>query len=152
MGAVPQCRNNDALVAAQQIQCYELRLTGMSIRAIAKKTGLSVGTVYKRIQSEIAERVLPLAEEVRKMELDRLDRWLEKLDAQILADKSVARNVEVAVKVAERRAKLLGIDAPEKQDVIVTETTQFDAHFMELVERVEAQNAAKAAEIREGSS
>src|SRR5689334_18681227 len=98
----------------------------MSLDNIAKRLRLSTGTVHNRIQAEIAERVLPLADEVRKMELDRLDRWLAKLDAQIQADRSVARNVEVAVKVAERRAKLLGVDAPERIEATVTEVTQED--------------------------
>ncbi|HWR48934.1 MAG TPA: hypothetical protein VN327_15185 [Pseudonocardiaceae bacterium] len=111
-------------VTEEQIRCYELRLTGMSLDAIAKATRLSKGAVHNRIQAEIRERVLPLADEVRKMELDWLDRWLAKLDAQTQDDRSVARNVEVAVKVSERRARLLGIDAPEKVEATVTEITR----------------------------
>lgn len=139
---------NRATVAEQQIQCYQLRLTGMSINAIAAATGLSVGTVHNRIQAEISKRVLPLAEEVRQMELDRLDRWLQKLDAQITADKAVARNVEVAVKVSERRAKLLGIDAPEKVEATVTEVTQEDLALAELVREAQVNAAVEEARLR----
>jgi hypothetical protein len=116
----------------------------MSIVAIAKATGIPRSTVHDRIQSEISARVLPLADEVRKMELDRLDRWLAKLDAQIDKDQSVARNVEVAVRVSERRAKLLGLDAPEKVEATITEVTQEDVALAELV--AEAQMQAATAE------
>lgn len=145
--------SNAAEVAEQQIRCYELRLTGMSLDKIVKETGLSKGTVHNRIQAEIAARVLPLADEVRKMELDRLDRWLEKLDAQIHDDEAagrVARNIEVAVKVAERRAKLLGIDAPEKVEATVTEVTQEDIALAELVREAQAAAAVAEQRLREG--
>jgi hypothetical protein len=143
--------SNTATVAEEQVRCYELRLTGMSLDRIAKETRLSKGTVHNRIQAEIAARVLPLADEVRKMELDRLDRWLEKLDAQIQDDEAagrVARNIEVAVKVAERRAKLLGIDAPEKVEATVHEVTQEDIALAELVREAQAAAAVTEARLR----
>lgn len=135
---------NRASVAEEQVHCYELRLTGMSIREIAERTGISKSTVHDRIQAEISSRVTPLAEEVRKMELDRLDGWLERLNEQIARGIQVARNVEVAVRVSERRAKLLGIDAPEKVEATVTEVTQQDVALAELIS--EAQAAAAVAE------
>jgi hypothetical protein len=82
--------------------------------------GLSVGTVHNRIQAEIKERVEPLAEEVRKMQVDRLDEWLMHLNRQVREGRQVARSIEVALRVEERRAKLLGIDAPERTTSEVT--------------------------------
>lgn len=41
-------------VSEQQARCYELRRTGMTLRKIADKTGLGVGTVHKRIQAAMA--------------------------------------------------------------------------------------------------
>lgn len=136
------------MVAEEQIECYELRLKGLSFQAISTATGLSVGTVYNRVKSEIDARVLPLAEEVRKMELDRLDRYLVRLDEQIEAGRSVARNVEVAVKVSERRSKYLGVDAPEKVEAAVTQVPQ-DLALAELVRSAKASAAVAEAELRE---
>lgn len=133
MGAPPQRRPNSTEVAEQQVRCYELRLTGMSLDKIAAETHLSKGTVHNRIQAEIQAKVLPLADEVRKLELDRLDRWLAKLDEQITAGETVPRCVEVAVKVSERRARLLGIDAPQQLEATVTEVSQADLEFQELL-------------------
>lgn len=143
MGDVPQCHSNDAIVADEQIRCYELRLQGKSIRAIALETGISKSNVDRRIKAEIESRVLPLAAEVRQMEIDRLDTYLEKLHEQIEEGRGVARCVEVAVKVAERRAKLLGVDAPEKVEATIHEVTQDDLALAELLREVAAQDALK---------
>lgn len=143
---------NRASIADQQIQCYELRLTGMSIEAIAKATGIARSTVHDRIQAEITGRVQPLAEEVRKMELDRLDRWLEKLNDQIAQGYQVARSIEVAIRVSERRAKLLGIDAPERVEATVTEVTQEDIALAELVAEAQAAASVTEQQLREGAS
>lgn len=140
----------EAQVAEQQIRCYELRLTGMSLDRIAKETTLSKGTVHNRIQAEIQARVLPLADEVRKLELDRLDRWLAKLDQQIEAGETVPRCVEVAVKVSERRARLLGIDAPQQLEATVTEVSQADLEFQELLREAKARVATEEAKLTDG--
>ena len=139
---------NPAQVAEQQESCYELKLAGWSYQRIATETGLAVGTVHNRIQARIEQRVQPLADELRAIEVDRLDRYLAKLDAQIQEDRSLARNVEVAVKVAERRAKLLGIDAPEKVEATVTEVTQEDIALAELVAEARAASAIEEARLR----
>lgn len=148
MAAVPKTRANRASVAEEQVRCYQLRLTGLSIRQIAGHTGLGVATVHARIQSEINARVLPLADEVRKVELDRLDGWLARLNGEIAAGKAVARNVEVAVRVSERRAKLLGIDAPQQIEATVTEVTQEDIALAELVREAHAAAAVAEAQLR----
>lgn len=148
MGRQQSARANRATTAEEQVRCYQLRLSGLSIRQIARATGLSVGTVSNRIQAEINARVLPLADEVRKMELDRLDGWLARLNAEIVAGKAVARNVEVAVKVSERRAKLLGIDAPQQVEATVTEVTQEDVALAELVREARAAAAVAEAQLR----
>lgn len=138
--------NNTATVAEQQVECYELRLTGMAFRQIATATGLSVGTVHARIEAEIAERVLPLADAVRKMEVDRLDLWLSKLEAEM--DKDPVRAIPVAVRVSERRAKLLGLDAPEKFEGTLTEITQEDVALAELVNEARIASALAEQQVR----
>lgn len=140
----------EAEIAEEQVRCYELKLAGLTFQRIAAETGLSVGTVSNRIHARVGQRVDPLAEEHRAIELDRLDRWLEKLDAQIQAGEAVARNVEVAVKVSERRAKLLGIDAAEKLEAVVTEVTQADLELQELLREAKARNATRESELGSG--
>lgn len=139
-------------VAEQQRECYELRLAGHDLRAISARTGLHLATVSKRINDQLALRVNPLADELRAVEVDRLDRYLVKLDSQIQQGKSVARNTEVAVKVSERRAKLLGIDAPEKVDAVVHQVDSTDLAIAELVREAQMKAAAEEQQLREGTS
>lgn len=128
-------KKNAAQVAEERLRCYELRLAGATIRMIAKQTGLAIGTVDARIQAEIQARVEPLADEVRKMQLDRLDEWLMHLNRQIRAGTAVARNIEIALRVEERRAKLLGVDKPEKFEVTTGES-DLDAALRDLEEQM----------------
>jgi hypothetical protein len=50
-------------VAEQQDQCFQLKPTGHSVRALAAIVGLSNSTVQERINGTIAEHVHPLAEQ-----------------------------------------------------------------------------------------
>lgn len=140
---------NKTQVAEEQIRCYNLRLAGLSLDLIAKATGLSKGTVNNRINAEIKDRVTPLAEEVRQMQLDRLDSWLVKLTEQIKQGRSVARNVEVAIRVEERRAKLLGVDEAERADITVHQVDQRDLELSEMLREAKAQIAAEESEPRQ---
>lgn len=132
MGANPHRRSNDAMRAEQQVTAYNLRLSGLSLRAIGEQMGVSHTTAADWIKAECRERVLPLADEVRQMEIDRYDAWLVKLNEQIGDGHQVARNVEVAVKVSERRARLLGVDAPLQQEIAGT----LEHRPSELLERL----------------
>lgn len=125
-----------AQVSEERQQCYQLRLAGVSTQAIAKQLGISVGTVHNRVTQEIQSREEPLAEEMRKMQLDRLDDWLVRLNAQVRDGRQVARSIEVALRVEERRAKLMGIDAPERMSTEVSYTPSSD-----LEQRVQAARA-----------
>lgn len=141
---------NKATVAEQEIRCYELRLAGKSLDAIAKETKLSKGTVHNRIQAHIEQRVQPLADELRAVMVDRLDVCIARLHAQIQDDElgsRLARNIEVLVKVEERRAKLLGVDAPERVEATVTEVTQEDLELQELLREARAASAIEQAKL-----
>ncbi len=64
----------------------------------------------------------------------------------------MARNIEVAVKVAERRARLLGIDVPERVEATVTEVTREDIALAELVREAQAAAAGAEQQLREGAT
>lgn len=143
--------SNKAGVAEQAREAYELKLAGWSHAKIAQKLGVSHGTVVNRIKAHIEVRVQPLADELRAVMVDRLDLCIERLHQQIQDDDQagrLARNVEVLVKVEERRAKLLGVDAPERVEAIVTEVTQEDVALAELVNEAKAASARAEAQLR----
>ena len=121
----------------RQILALELRLTGKSYTEIAHTLGVSEAQAWWDVKKELdrerarSEKKVP---KVRKLELERLDRMLEKLwplattgipilDAKgnpvkdkhgeifVRIDKLA---VDRVIKIMERRAALLGVDAPKK--------------------------------------
>jgi hypothetical protein len=99
-------------------RALSLRIKGMSYEQIASTVGCSVSKAYndvksalEKIEAECAEK----AEEVRRIELTRIDSWLKALQPGI--DAGEPRPIETALRLSERRSKLLGLDAPSKQEV-----------------------------------
>jgi hypothetical protein len=142
---------NKATVADQQVQCYELRLKGHSIRAIAAMVGLSKSCVDERIKAEIESRVIPLADEVRKMQLDRLDAMYE--TAQSIIDNTADPELKLKAldrqsRAMERWAKLMGIDIPVSQEVVVREGySEQEVELQRLLAQTQQRNQVKAAEL-----
>lgn len=142
---------NKVETAEQSRRCYELKLAGWSHDKIAAELKVSHGTVQKRIDAHIALRVQPLADELRAVMVDRLDLCIERLHDQIQDDEAahrLARNIEVLVKVEERRAKLLGVDAPERVEATVHEVSATDVALAELVREAQAAAAVTEAQLR----
>jgi len=103
--------------AKKQVAALALRLEGVSFRQIAlelKYKGPS--GAHQAVDSALERTIHEPAEAVRALELERLDQL------QIMAYKraTVAGDVPAAglvLKIMERRAKLLGIDAPIVYDL-----------------------------------
>lgn len=55
------------------------------------------------------------------------------------------------MKVEERRAKLLGVDAPERVEATVVEISQEDVALAELVREAQAAAAVAEQQLREGA-
>lgn len=107
---------NNAQTLARRLQSWDLRVGGLSFRAIAKLTGVSPSTAYidvqmagdliKDVRAKMAEKVLDI--EVERSELicrHMLQRVIEKGDP---------RAAQAYIHACEHRAKLLGIYQPEK--------------------------------------
>lgn len=109
-----------AQIADQAARCYQLRLKGRTIRAIADEVGIPKSTAQDRLNSHIRDLVLPLADEVRLLELDRLDGWLARLEERLDDGEAPERLVPVLLKIQERRSRYLGLDAPERAEVTTT--------------------------------
>lgn len=98
-------------------QALELRKGGWSYSDIAKKMGVNIATVYNHVQSaliELREKTEMDAQSVRDLELERCDRMLQGLWPK--AKKGDPAAVAAAIRVLERRSKMLGLDAPAKSE------------------------------------
>ena len=94
-------------------RCLALRLEGLTHREIAKRLGIAPSSAYKRVRHALDAVNARNAEEagrLRALELLRLDElqeavWEKALEGET---KPLAR----VLTIMERRAKLLGLDAP----------------------------------------
>jgi hypothetical protein len=101
--------------AVRRKEAVDFRLQGMTYREIALELGVTptrarqlVAEALAAIEKDTAES----AEELRRLELDRLDQlqcglWEEAAGGNLKA-------VGAALKIMERRARLVGLDAPAR--------------------------------------
>lgn len=110
-----------ALGADRGLYALELRKQGLTYQAIGVALGVhsvAAFNLVKRRLAKIQQKTTELAESVRSLELERLDKMLERLDQKI--EKGDVMAISVALKIQERRSKYLGLDAPEKSVVLIT--------------------------------
>lgn len=90
-----------------------MRLVGLSYDKIAEKVGFaSKSGAYHAVMAALTKTLREPAEELRTLELERLDDMTLPLMAQ--AKKGNQGAVDRLLRIMERRAKLLGLDAPVK--------------------------------------
>lgn len=108
-----------SIVSRAQIQkAIDLRSTGASYDGIGRGMGISKTRAYQLVMAgmvDLDEELKDSADRLRTLELLRLDA----LQYAHWPNAHIPRHVDVILKVMERRAKLLGLDAPTK----VVETT-----------------------------
>lgn len=98
----------------------EMRTKGHTYSQIADVVGVSVQAVHQAVMHYLeATRAVSreAAEEVRRLELDRLDRVLAVVGP--MAEGGDLQAVDRLLRIQERRASLLGLDAPKAQLVAV---------------------------------
>ncbi len=99
----------------------DMRLLGASLRRIADKIGVSHETVRNDLQKaleELSETERAKAEHLRGLELQRLDVALNAIGSKVLEGDLGA--IDRWLKISERRARLLGLDAPDASNIHVT--------------------------------
>ena len=101
------------------LKALELRKRGLNYTQIGEKLGCHRSTACRYVLSELenlAERCREEAVHVRDLELQRLD------ELYLIAYRAIIRGNDLAgidrcLRIMERRAKLLGLDAVAKVDV-----------------------------------
>jgi len=126
-----------AVIALRRAETIRLRIEGKTPTEIAALQGRDITKVSQDISRALAERTaaqVEAADQLRTLELDRLDAlyvkvWevldrehvtvshgkvIERDGRPLLDDDPVLRAVDRLVRIAERRARLLGLDSPVK--------------------------------------
>lgn len=119
----------------RKMQIMQLRVAGWAIWQIADHLGLESFTVHNLIIEQLSDwrdMTQEMSTELRELELQRLDEFLRALWQKIQGGNT--RAIETALKVSERRARLLGLDAPEKREVTLDASVQTLSHIELLSE------------------
>lgn len=104
--------------ALNRLKAMELRRAGATYEEIGKVIGVSPSRACRYVHAvlaQLAASAMDEAEELRRIEEDRLDRlfralWPLALDGDVKASLAI-------LKLMERRARLRGLDAPTRSDV-----------------------------------
>lgn len=123
----------DPDVIDREVRALDLRRAGLSYQQIAKEVGWAAeSSAFRAVKRALERSLKEPAEAVRQFESERLDDWLLKLMPAI--ERGEPRSIEVALKISERRSKLLGLDMPSRSEVAVEvlDGTAIEAEVMRL--------------------
>jgi hypothetical protein len=90
-------------------KCLALRIEGLNYNQMAAKLGCEYTTCRKAVKEALAQSVTELADEVRAIEMQRLDEML----MAHWPERGEPRHADVIMKLMDRRSKYLGLDVPQ---------------------------------------
>ncbi len=97
----------------RQAAALNLRKCGVTFEEIARQVGYaSASGAYEAVKSAMKKTLREPAEELRGLELARLDTMLEAISENVLAGDLDA--IATALRISERRSRLLGLDMRER--------------------------------------
>lgn len=135
--------------AERDAQAARLRHYGFSYRQIAKQMGWeSPASAHRAVGRALREIIREAAEDLVKLETERFDAALAPVLRIIETGTPLEQlaAVDRLVKLSESRRKLLGLDAPTRTDLRITDS--LDAQLEQLASEVAALEAPVGA-VRE---
>ena len=104
-----------ATAEARRLQALDLRLAGASYRQIGATLGVSHVQAMRDVSKMVSEYASEPADEVRNAELARLDKLM--LAHWPQATRGDIKSTTMVLQIMDRRARLLGLDAPQRIDI-----------------------------------
>jgi hypothetical protein len=148
---VAASKAQQAASADRRRAAVELRIAGKSWQEIADllhydSKASACTDVRRALEKAVAKLNVPL-EAHRQLELDRLDAMQNALWDKVLAGDTKA--IDTSLRLMDRRAKLLGLDAPQRHELTLE---SIDAALADVEEQLAAarSQAAEAAGAEEG--
>ncbi len=139
---------------AKELKVLELRRAGFTFQRIAEEVGYATPSGAQRALERIMTRNVPQApEEFRWQELDRLDRMQVALWPRAM--KGDDRAIGTIVRLMERRARLVGIDAPQRIQAEVVNydgTRDIDGDIERIVNILRGVDSSEPLEVEGGTS
>ena len=104
--------------AERKNRALQRRIGGLTFQAIADELNVTRQAAHALVKSALAElneKTAESAEELRRLELERLDTMRAAVWGGVL--KGDLQSVDRALKISARLSALAGLDAPAKQDI-----------------------------------
>jgi hypothetical protein len=143
-----------AELEAKEAKVLELRRAGFTFQRIAEEVGYATPSGAQRALERIMTRNVPQApEEFRWQELDRLDRMQVALWPRAM--KGDDRAIGTIVRLMERRARLVGIDAPQRIQAEVVNydgNRDIDGDIERIVNILRGVDSSEPLEVESGTS
>jgi hypothetical protein len=143
-----------AELEAKEAKVLELRRAGFTFQRIAEEVGYATPSGAQRALERIMTRNIPQApEEFRWQELDRLDRMQVALWPRAM--KGDDRAIGTIIRLMERRARLVGIDAPQRIQAEVVNydgTRDIDGDIERIVNLIRGVDSGEPLEVEGGTS
>jgi len=138
----------------KELRVLELRRAGFTFQRIAEEVGYKQASGAQRALERIMARNIPQApNEYRWQELDRLDRMQVALWPRAM--KGDDRAINTIIRLMERRAGYLGIDAPKLIQAEVVNydgTRDIDGEIERIVNLIRGMDTGESLEVEGGPS
>lgn len=129
------------------LQVLSLIQQGKTLRSIGAELGMSHVTAIRYRELALATIAPPIVEDARKEMIEQMDAIIEgSMALAASGDKDAVANI---MKATERKAKLLGLDAPVRVEAQVAEVTQADLELQQMIREAAAEAAAKESQLKE---
>lgn len=137
-------KTNMAPLTERARRMWEMRVNGKSTGDIATEMGISQSRVSQVLSKYSKDIIYPHVKEYREVQIARLEYLWEKLVNSGRLEKGDPAAIASGVRIAERMAKLVGLDAAIK---VQAEIETVDPRDIELRGLIEAARAAAEREI-----
>lgn len=137
-GHIARAKANERTIelAEKEAQALNLRKAGLTFDQIATRLGYNDrSAAAKAVRRSLAATIQEPADELRRLEVERLDAMLAALWPKASNGQWLA--IDRCLAIMDRRAKLLGLDAPSRR---VVDVVTHDA-FAQAMERLEQEVA-----------
>jgi len=110
-------RSRPISLEARDKEILDLRLKGWSQTKIAEHFGIGQAVISRALTRMLKEPIKEAAGEVVQLELTRLDEMFRNAYKRASSERGFdPRAIESCLKIMDRRAKFLGLDAPTKSE------------------------------------
>jgi hypothetical protein len=166
---VPRRRSRTVAQIERDAQALEHRRRGLTYRQVAAQMGWkNQASAYEAVQRALSDAICEPADEVRRIELDRLDEYMRHalrvlatphymvsqhgevvmftdaatgVDKPVMDDEPVLRALDRLLKISAHRDRLLGLAAPTRTRVEVITEDAVDAELKRLAEEIAVHDA-----------